>query len=108
MQYARLGSSGLKVSRIGLGMMSYGNPAALAWSLPEEGAAPIVPSVVVLATKVWILPYSPLARGVLARAVAGHHAAGAAAPAWPRLLPSRQRGLAHQPCPTTVDHLAGA
>jgi 1-deoxyxylulose-5-phosphate synthase len=42
MQYARMGSSGLKVSRIGLGMMSYGDPAALAWSLSEEAAAPIV------------------------------------------------------------------
>jgi 1-deoxyxylulose-5-phosphate synthase len=42
MQYARLGSSGLKVSRIGLGMMSYGDPAALEWSLPEDAAAPIV------------------------------------------------------------------
>jgi 1-deoxyxylulose-5-phosphate synthase len=42
MQYARLGSSGLTVSRVGLGMMSYGDPAALAWSLPEEAAAPIV------------------------------------------------------------------
>jgi 1-deoxyxylulose-5-phosphate synthase len=42
MQYARLGSSGLKVSRIGLGMMSYGDPAVLSWSLGEEAAAPIV------------------------------------------------------------------
>jgi aryl-alcohol dehydrogenase-like predicted oxidoreductase len=28
MQYVRLGQSGLKVSRIGLGMMSYGDPPA--------------------------------------------------------------------------------
>jgi 1-deoxyxylulose-5-phosphate synthase len=42
MQYARLGLSGLTVSRIGLGMMSYGDPTALAWSLPEEDAEPIV------------------------------------------------------------------
>jgi 1-deoxyxylulose-5-phosphate synthase len=42
MQYARLGSSGLKVSRIGLGMMSYGDPAAVSWSLREDAAAPIV------------------------------------------------------------------
>jgi aryl-alcohol dehydrogenase-like predicted oxidoreductase len=41
-QYTRLGSSGLKISRIGLGMMSYGDPAALAWSLPEDAAEPIV------------------------------------------------------------------
>jgi aryl-alcohol dehydrogenase-like predicted oxidoreductase len=42
MRYIRLGSSGLKVSRIGLGMMSYGDPAALAWALPEDAAEPIV------------------------------------------------------------------
>jgi 1-deoxyxylulose-5-phosphate synthase len=42
MRYVRLGSSGLKVSRIGLGMMSYGDPASIAWSLPEDAAAPIV------------------------------------------------------------------
>ena len=42
MQYVRLGSSGLKVSRIGLGMMSFGDPAAEAWFLSEEAAEPIV------------------------------------------------------------------
>ncbi|SRR6266496_3434949 len=33
MQYARLGSSGLKVSRIALGMMSYGSKAEREWHL---------------------------------------------------------------------------
>ena len=42
MQYVRLGQSGLKVSRIGLGMMSYGDPAVQAWALAEDGAGPIV------------------------------------------------------------------
>jgi 1-deoxyxylulose-5-phosphate synthase len=42
MRYGRLGASGLRVSRIGLGMMSYGDPAALSWSLGEEAAEPIV------------------------------------------------------------------
>jgi aryl-alcohol dehydrogenase-like predicted oxidoreductase len=42
MRYARLGSSGLKVSRIGLGMMSYGDPSAEAWYLSEDAAEPIV------------------------------------------------------------------
>jgi aryl-alcohol dehydrogenase-like predicted oxidoreductase len=42
MRYARLGSSGLQVSRIGLGMMSYGDPAAEAWYLSEDAAEPIV------------------------------------------------------------------
>jgi aryl-alcohol dehydrogenase-like predicted oxidoreductase len=42
MEYARIGSSGLWVSRIGLGMMSYGDPAAVPWYLDEEAAEPIV------------------------------------------------------------------
>ncbi|GLH98540.1 aldo/keto reductase [Phytohabitans aurantiacus] len=42
MRYVRLGSSGLKVSRIGLGMMSFGNPAAEPWFLSEDAAEPIV------------------------------------------------------------------
>ena len=42
MEYVRLGSSGLKVSRIGLGMMSYGDPASRAWHLGEREAEPIV------------------------------------------------------------------
>ena len=35
MEYVRLGTSGLRVSRICLGMMSYGDPAVRAWQLPE-------------------------------------------------------------------------
>ncbi len=42
MEYVPLGSSGLKVSRIGLGMMSYGDPASRAWHLGEREAEPIV------------------------------------------------------------------
>jgi Aldo/keto reductase family len=42
MEYVRLGSSGLKVSRICLGMMSYGDPGSRAWHLGEEEAEPIV------------------------------------------------------------------
>jgi 1-deoxyxylulose-5-phosphate synthase len=42
MRYTSLGSSGLKVSRIGLGMMSYGDPRAEPWYLSEDGAEPIV------------------------------------------------------------------
>jgi aryl-alcohol dehydrogenase-like predicted oxidoreductase len=42
MEYARLGTSGLKVSRIGLGMMSYGDPALQNWALAEDEAEPIV------------------------------------------------------------------
>ena len=42
MDYVRLGCSGLKVSRIGLGMMSYGDPTAQSWALGEDQAEPIV------------------------------------------------------------------
>lgn len=42
MEYVRLGSSGLEVSRIGLGMMSYGDPAGEPWVLSEDRAEPIV------------------------------------------------------------------
>ena len=41
MQYANLGRSGLKVSRICLGMMSYGDRTSRAWHLDEDAARPI-------------------------------------------------------------------
>lgn len=42
MEYVRLGRTGLKVSRIGLGMMSYGNRTRREWHLDETEAEPIV------------------------------------------------------------------
>ena len=42
MDYVRLGGTGLQVSRICLGMMSYGDPAWRPWVLPEDAAEPIV------------------------------------------------------------------
>jgi 1-deoxyxylulose-5-phosphate synthase len=42
MEYVRLGSSGMKVSRICLGMMSYGAKEERAWHLDEAEAEPIV------------------------------------------------------------------
>lgn len=42
MEYTRLGTSGLTVSRICLGMMSYGSPDTRDWILGEDAAAPIV------------------------------------------------------------------
>ena len=42
MQYMRLGSSGLKVSRIALGMMSYGSKTDRRWHLGQDAAEPIV------------------------------------------------------------------
>src|ERR1700683_388350 len=46
LEYVRLGSSGLKVSRIGLGMMSYGDPSLQTWALPEDEAEPLVRAAV--------------------------------------------------------------
>ena len=42
MDYTRLGTSGLTVSRLCLGMMSYGDGASRAWHLSEDAAEPIV------------------------------------------------------------------
>ncbi len=42
MDYPRLGRSGLRVSRIGLGMMSYGDHSSRGWHLTEDQAEPIV------------------------------------------------------------------
>ncbi|MGA7416349.1 MAG: aldo/keto reductase [Acidimicrobiales bacterium] len=46
MQYVNLGSTGLRVSRICLGMMSYGNDSDRPWVLDEDGAEPIVRAAV--------------------------------------------------------------
>src|SRR6476646_2989286 len=42
MRYVNLGSTGLRVSRICLGMMSYGKHESREWTLDENGAEPIV------------------------------------------------------------------
>lgn len=42
MDYVRLGGTGLQVSRICLGMMSYGDPGWRPWVLDEDAAEPIV------------------------------------------------------------------
>ena len=44
--YVKLGSAGMKVSRICLGMMSYGSQAERAWHLDEAAAEPIVKAAV--------------------------------------------------------------
>jgi aryl-alcohol dehydrogenase-like predicted oxidoreductase len=42
MEYANLGATGLRVSRICLGMMSFGKHESREWALDEEAAEPIV------------------------------------------------------------------
>ncbi|MDX1495875.1 MAG: aldo/keto reductase, partial [Longimicrobiales bacterium] len=42
MEYVKLGRTGLEVSPICLGMMSYGDPGWRPWVLPEDEARPLV------------------------------------------------------------------
>ena len=42
MEYKRLGKTGLKVSRICLGMMTYGTPKWRDWVLDEEASRPFI------------------------------------------------------------------
>ncbi len=42
MEYVNLGSTGLRVSRVCLGMMSYGKHESREWALDEEAAEPVV------------------------------------------------------------------
>src|SRR5215467_3485300 len=42
MDYVRLGSTGLKVSRLCLGMMTYGSPEWHPWTLDEAASRPFV------------------------------------------------------------------
>jgi 1-deoxyxylulose-5-phosphate synthase len=54
MEYTRLGASGLKVSRIALGCMSFGDPAkGRAWTLDDDGAEPIFRQAVELGITFW-------------------------------------------------------
>jgi len=46
MRYVNLGRTGLRVSRICLGMMSYGNDSDRPWVLDEDAAEPIVKAAV--------------------------------------------------------------
>jgi 1-deoxyxylulose-5-phosphate synthase len=46
MQYVNLGASGLRVSRVCLGMMSFGNDSDRPWVLDEDAAEPIVRAAV--------------------------------------------------------------
>jgi aryl-alcohol dehydrogenase-like predicted oxidoreductase len=55
MKYTRLGRTGLTVSRIGLGCMSYGNAATglHQWTLDEDAAAPFFRQAVELGVTFW-------------------------------------------------------
>ncbi|MFD4874087.1 aldo/keto reductase [Streptomyces sp. NPDC058420] len=56
MEYTRLGTTGLKVSRLALGCMSYGDPTvprAHPWALTEDRAAPFFRQAVELGITFW-------------------------------------------------------
>ncbi len=55
MQYTRLGPSGLKISRIALGCMSFGDPTVgwNQWSLDEDAAQPLFRQAVELGITFW-------------------------------------------------------
>jgi aryl-alcohol dehydrogenase-like predicted oxidoreductase len=56
MDHVRLGNSGLKVSRLALGCMSYGDPTTLnahPWALTEEDAQPFFRQAVELGVTFW-------------------------------------------------------
>ncbi|WP_083391261.1 aldo/keto reductase [Parafrankia soli] len=54
MEYTRLGSSGLKISRIALGCMSFGKPnTGRDWALDTDAAEPIFRQAVELGITLW-------------------------------------------------------
>jgi aryl-alcohol dehydrogenase-like predicted oxidoreductase len=56
MEYTRLGSTGLKISRLALGCMSYGDPTtdgAHRWALADEEAQPYFEQAVELGITFW-------------------------------------------------------
>ena len=46
MEYVNLGTTGIRVSRVCLGMMSFGNDSDRPWVLDEDAAEPIVRAAV--------------------------------------------------------------
>src|SRR6202042_3884351 len=55
MEYTRLGSSGLKISRLSLGCMSFGdkNAGRMTWILGDDDAAPIFRQALELGITFW-------------------------------------------------------
>jgi aryl-alcohol dehydrogenase-like predicted oxidoreductase len=53
MDYVRLGHTGLKVSRIALGCMSYGDPGFHQWTLDEEASQPFFRQAIELGITFW-------------------------------------------------------
>jgi aryl-alcohol dehydrogenase-like predicted oxidoreductase len=56
MGYTRVGTSGLKVSQIALGCMSYGDPGFRQWTLDEDASQPFFRQAVELGITFWPSP----------------------------------------------------
>ena len=84
MEYDRLGNSGLRVSRISLGCMSFGDPSRgfNEWSLGEEDAGPFFKQAVELGITFWdtanAIAGDPFTAPIVG-ATKSHHLADAAA-----------------------------
>jgi len=62
MEYTRLGNTGLKVSRLALGCMSYGDAATVGahrWALDEEAAQPFFRQAVEAGITFWTTSSRP-------------------------------------------------
>jgi aryl-alcohol dehydrogenase-like predicted oxidoreductase len=53
MEYTRLGQTGLKISRIAMGCMSFGKPGFHEWTLDEEASQPFFQQAVELGVTLW-------------------------------------------------------
>ena len=53
MEYGRLGQTGLKIPRIAMGCMSFGNPGFHQWTLDEDAAQPFFRQAVELGVTFW-------------------------------------------------------
>jgi hypothetical protein len=85
MEYTRLGTSGLKISRIVLGCMSFGAPGTgRDWTLDQVGAEPVYPAVNDEVDQAYRSKYGRYAQSVI-DAITGPEARSAAL----RLVPRR-------------------
>lgn len=60
MEYTRLGDSGLKISKVILGAMSYGTPEWQEWVLDEEKSLPLLEHAYKVGLNTWDTVYLPM------------------------------------------------
>lgn len=62
MEYTRLGDSGLKISKVILGAMSYGTPEWQEWVLDEEKSLPLLEYAYKVGLNTWDTVLTPCTR----------------------------------------------